>query len=95
MGGDGGIATSGGMCTTCNCNANGVSQDGAPGTAEVPGSGIGTSGVMCTTSNCNANGVSENGAPGTRLNRGTWLKTKANLAEGRSTTESVAYSTAK
>lgn len=40
MGGDAGIGTNGGTCSTANCNANGVSQNGAPGTAGVPGAGL-------------------------------------------------------
>ena len=33
MGGDAGTGTNGGACSTANCNANGASQNGGPGTA--------------------------------------------------------------
>ncbi|HYA82352.1 MAG TPA: hypothetical protein VEH06_02730 [Candidatus Bathyarchaeia archaeon] len=38
MGGNpAGVGTSGGICTRSNCNANGVSQNGAPGASIIRG----------------------------------------------------------
>ena len=63
MGGDAGIGTSGGTCTTPNCNTNGVSQNGAQGASGVPGTGM--PGILLPTGNIGGGGTHGGGGGGT------------------------------